>query len=206
MMSETVVIREPLCSDQRMSWTAIFVGALVGAGLGFLLNLFGIAIGLSILTQKDGAAALAVGGLLGFLIAVITSMVVAGYTAGYLGRTYCPKRNLGVLYGFTTWGVALILTAAVASHINHYVSTYSRAISGSTLLVFQSENKGANEAPLGVSPSLTDEHHNSTNVALTRTLACSAFILFGLFFMGALSTCIGAYWGMTFERSEMEHT
>ena len=121
MMSETVVIREPLCSDQRMSWTAIFVGALVGAGLGFLLNLFGIAIGLSILTQKDGAAALAVGGLLGFLIAVITSMVVAGYTAGYLGRTYCPKRNLGVLYGFTTWGVALILTAAVASHINHYV-------------------------------------------------------------------------------------
>jgi len=26
---------------KRISWTAIFIGALVGLGLGFLLNLFG---------------------------------------------------------------------------------------------------------------------------------------------------------------------
>ncbi|MBA2650910.1 MAG: hypothetical protein H0U73_01370, partial [Tatlockia sp.] len=31
----------------KISWSAIFSGALIGLGLGFLLQLFGIAIGLS---------------------------------------------------------------------------------------------------------------------------------------------------------------
>ncbi|CEK12169.1 hypothetical protein [Legionella hackeliae] len=52
-----------------------------------MLNLFGIAIGLSLFTlNQEGATVLAVGGLLGLLIGIIVSMLVAGYAAGYLGR------------------------------------------------------------------------------------------------------------------------
>jgi len=56
---------------KRISWTAIFVGAIVAVGLSFLLNLFGIAIGLSAFTlSTDGASVLAVGGLVGMIIGV----------------------------------------------------------------------------------------------------------------------------------------
>ena len=68
------------CLYKRMSWTAIFVGALIGTGLGFLLHLFGIAIGLSAFSlTPDGATAVAIGGIVGMLIGVIASMLAAGY-------------------------------------------------------------------------------------------------------------------------------
>jgi hypothetical protein len=69
----------------------------VGVGLSFLLNLFSIAIGLSLVTtSKEGIASLAIGGFLGLVISAIAAMFVAGTTSGYLGRSCCAKRNLGV--------------------------------------------------------------------------------------------------------------
>ena len=62
-------------------------------------------------------------------------MSVAGYTAGYLGRHSCSGCNLGILYGFTTWSVALLLTAIVTSHVGNYVSSYSNHISHSVTII-----------------------------------------------------------------------
>ncbi|KTD07643.1 hypothetical protein [Legionella jamestowniensis] len=187
---------------KRISWTAIFVGALVGVGLGFLLNLFGIAIGLSLFTlNQEGATVLAIGGLIGLLIGVIASMIVAGYAAGYLGRLYCPKRNLGILYGFTTWVISLILGAIMAGHMSSYVSTYTTHVSRAVATTQTT------------TPNVTrDETSNQTTTAPAGTavpanvspdsLAWGAFMIFVLFFIGAVSTCIGACWGMSCKRED----
>lgn len=113
-------------SARRISWTAIFTGAIVGIGLSFLLGLLGAAIGLSIVNMTTNRVGLlALSGSIGVLISIIISMLIAGFTAGYLGRLYCPHRNLGTLYGFTTWTIVLMLSAVLTTHMSAYVATYT---------------------------------------------------------------------------------
>lgn len=90
MVTKNVKINEPyygtLHLHNRISWSAILIGALVGIGLTFLLNLFCVAIGVSVFTVgNDGAIALVVDGIVSMLVGIIAAMVAAGYAAGYLG-------------------------------------------------------------------------------------------------------------------------
>ncbi|MDX1836354.1 hypothetical protein DIZ81_02020 [Legionella taurinensis] len=190
---------------KRISWTAIFVGALIGVGLGFLLTLFSMAIGLSLFTlSSNGAIVLAIGGFLGVVIGLIASMLTAGYAAGYLGRLYCPKRNLGIVYGFTTWTVALLLSAVAIGHISQYVANYPTAIPHSVkqMIPVVTANteavKPSASAPEAQKQAAAD---NSMRIDTSPSnLAWNGFVIFVLFFIGALSTCFGACWGMTCKR------
>ena len=207
MINEPLAIHESHCHVhpfQRICWSAIFVGALVGVGLGFLLNLFSIAIGLSVVTiNKEGAVALAIGGLIGVAIAVIASMITAGYAAGYLGRRYCPKRNLGILYGFITWSVALLLSATIMAHASQYVSAYAHTIAGPTVMISSPDTNGLRTLTVESTTSTVGKEQPVAKVIVSPgNLSCGAFILFGLFFIGALSTCVGACWAMTCERDD----
>jgi hypothetical protein len=188
---------------KRVSWSAIFAGALVGMGLGFLLNLFGFAIGLSAFTlNEQGAAVLAVGGLIGVIIAVIASMATAGYTAGFLGRLYCPHRNLGILYGFLTWSVALVLSAILAGHVSNFVGGYTTAAASSVNIT--SKNNMTPSVNVQSTPT-TGNAAGTQNVNVNttpRNLAWTAFIIFILFLIGAISACAGACWGMTCRRED----
>lgn len=88
---------------KRLSWSAIFFGALIALGLGFLLNLLGCAIGLSLFNlSNEGDIVISIGGLIGIITGLISSMILAGYATGYLSREYHPQRNLGIMYGFAT--------------------------------------------------------------------------------------------------------
>ena len=189
---------------KRICWAAIFVGALVGVGLSFLLNLFGIAIGLTTFTlSNDGAVVLAGGGLIGIIIGVIASMLAAGYAAGYLGRHYCPQRNLGILYGFTTWTVALLLSAIVATQVSAYVTSYANTISNSVFVVPNDQKGAAATITSDSTPALVDTNQNTTKVAVSPSdLAWGAFSVFALFFIGALASCGGACLGMSCKRDD----
>lgn len=205
MTKEPVIVPEHhhcLHTHKRISWSAIFIGALVAVGLGFLLNLFGLAIGLSAFTMSDaGASAVAVGGLLGILIGIIATMLAAGYAAGYLGRLYCPQRNLGILYGFSTWTLALILTALITLPLTHHVANYTKVTSPSVSIVTKkSMDTGNVVSAATVSPA--SHHQNIRQKAMnvtapTETMAWSVFCVFILFFVGALSSCFGSCWGMS---------
>lgn len=202
MAKESIaVVEHPHClhTYKRISWSAIIVGALVAVGLSFLLNLFGLAIGLSAFTMSDtGANVVAIGGLLGILIGIIASMLAAGYAAGYLGRLYCPKRNLGIVYGFSTWTLALILTALISVPLIHHAANYTRITTPSVAVV---TNKPAHSNKVvSASISSTPHQHSSSKTtdvsAPTKTVAWSVFCVFILFFISAVSCCFGACWGM----------
>ncbi|WP_419420592.1 hypothetical protein ACNVED_04625 [Legionella sp. D16C41] len=189
---------------KRISWSAVFVGALVGVGLGFLLNLFGIAIGLTAFTvnSNTGATAVAVGGLIGMLIGIIASMVAAGYTAGYLGRHYAPKRNTGIIYGFTTWTLSLLLSAIVTAHIGNYVSNYTNTMAHTGGSTVGAKNNTMATAANSLTATSTQAGNGGQNAvaASPESLAVSAFIVFALFFIGAIACCFGAVWGMNCKR------
>lgn len=185
---------------KRISWSAILAGALVGVGLGFLLNLFGVAIGLSAFSMTDGGpATLAVGGLLGIIISTIVAMYCAGFTSGYLGRLYVPRRNIGIIYGFTTWSVALILSAVLTTYVGTYVNTYSTSVTQQTVVVTTSPS---------TAKAVSSKKHSDEDVTTvtakeaTGGMAIGAFVVFVLFFIGALASCFGAHCGMTCRREE----
>lgn len=182
--------------DHCSPWSAIFIGAFIGVGLGFLLNLFYIAIGLSVFTvSQDGMITLAIGGLVGLAIGIIASMYTAGYAAGYLTRPHCHGRNLGVAYGFTTWCIALLITVFFTMHVGRFISSYSNFISNpSTIVITEDETAPAVSAK-------KEPHANNTAVVvsavkITNGLAMGAFLVFIFFCIGALSSCFGGYFGM----------
>lgn len=188
-----------LHSMRRISWSAIFAGALVAIGLGFLLHLFGMAIGITALSMgDDGAYMVTIGGLIGLIVGVIVSMLAAGYAAGYLGRLYCPSRNLGILYGFVTWSLALLLSAILASHASNYVANYTNNLSQTTVVGSGSDNSAA----VGTTTPDRTARPSASVKATPETLAWSAFVVFLLFFIGAFSTCVGAMWGMSCQRED----
>ncbi len=187
---------------KRISWTAILTGALVGVGLSFLLNLFGVAIGLSAFSMSEqGAASLAIGGLLGLVLSTIIAMYFAGFASGYVGRLYVPKRNMGTLYGFTTWSVAVILTALLTTHVGSYVDTYSTTVTQNSVMVTPSKAMPAKAAHA----SDAEDHQKMIAVTpreATSGIAIGAFIVFALFFVGALASCVGAHHGMSCKDKE----
>lgn len=187
---------------KRISWSAILIGALVALGLGFLLNLFGVAIGLSALSTDAGQTSIAIGGFLGLLIGTIATMFVAGYTAGYLGRLYSPRQNIGVVYGFGTWTLALVLAALVSTPFANYLASYSNltavvAAEGQQVIGGETTGETAQTTPqnqfqnMNISPSM---------------VTWISFMAFLLFFIGALSCCFGAYWGMSREIGDYNYT
>lgn len=176
---------EPHCKG--ISWSAVFVGAIVGLGLSLLLNLLGIAIGLSTFTfSKEGATLLAIGGIIGIIIGIIIAMLAAGYAAGYLGRIYCANSQLAIIYGFLTWCIALILSAILIGHVGNYAATYNNPTTN----------------PISISLQNAQSQQN-TNISIAEVkhvihgFAWSAFTIFAFFLIGAVAACLGAYWAMS---------
>jgi hypothetical protein len=92
--------RQPVLS--RVSWGAIFAGAMVALALYFLLTLLGAAVGLSVggrvrpETLGTGAAAWAI-------LATVLSLFAGGYVASQC--SVGENRFEAVLYGVIVWGV-----------------------------------------------------------------------------------------------------
>lgn len=187
------------CRPKSFSWSAIFAGAFVGIGLTFLLNLFCVSIGLSIVkTSTEGVTALAVGSFIGLLISIIVAMFAAGMTAGYLARPFCFKRNLGILYGFIAWCLALILGVILATHMTRYVTSYTEYVNNRPAVVSVVNN---DVSPAVSVAAKTKAKTNQSDVTVNaqkavNNLGYSAFVVFVLFFVGALSSCFGGHCGM----------
>jgi hypothetical protein len=192
-----------MCHFHRVSWTAVLVGALTGVGLSFLLNLFGMAIGLSLVTtSKDGMISLAVGGFIGLVIGAIAAMFTAGFAAGYLGRPYCIKRNLGVVYGFTAWCLTLVLTVLLTMHMGRNVAYYSNFVANPTTLEMTSDIDVP--AVAGGSTSSSSSSIASDEQKATNTLGYKTLLIFILFFVSAIASCFGGHYGMVDKEDRCE--
>lgn len=184
MMTQTKVIH---CNECKcFSWKPVIAGAFIAIGLTFLLNLFGVAIGLTAFgTNDQGTETLAFGGLFATALGVIVSMFATGWLTGYLGRNYCTERHLGAIYGFLAWCLALIITVFLAARVQEYINFYGHFISG-TASSFQASNQVATVSTT-VSP---------------KGLIISTYIIFVLFFLSAFACSLGGHCGMRHKLKE----
>lgn len=177
----------PHLKSHCICWSSIIIGAFVAVGLGFLLNVFGMAIGLSAFTNTDNVLSLAIGGFVGMLIGVVASLFFAGWLTGYLARNFCSNQRIGLVYGLATWCLALILTLLLASYASHFIAmTYQSMFNPSYSVMTSMADKSAANI-IGMTSAKLD---TSTKMGI------SLFLTFVLFFIGAVSCCFGGYCGI----------
>lgn len=187
MINEVGLHEHPVGSC--ISFKAILAGAFVAIGLGFLLNLFGTAIGLSAFTMgPNGSLVTVVGGFIGLVVGVFVTQLAAGFVAGYLGATAHHRRHLGIIYGFTTWSVALVLSAFIIGNVSQYTTAYTHMV-GPVAEGGQSKAEASNAKAM---KAKSGEATQEIATADAASLARAAFSVFALFFIGALSACMGA--------------
>jgi len=93
----------------RISWGAIFAGAVVALAVQLVLTLVGGAIGLATLNPATGqtpsSTTLGIGAAIWLVISSLIALFIAGYVAGRLGGTFN-----GWLHGLATWATVTTLT------------------------------------------------------------------------------------------------
>lgn len=95
---------------KRVSWGAIFAGAVVAAVLHFLLYLLGVGIGLETFdpeTEGDSVSGFGIGQGVWLVVSGLIALFAGGWVAGRLAGM--PRRVDGALHGLVTWAVGTIL-------------------------------------------------------------------------------------------------
>lgn len=198
-------VNDHCCNINCLSWTAIIVGALVAVGLSFLLNLFGVAIGLSAYTtSKVGITTLAIGEFFGMAIGIMVVMFFAGWISGYLGRAHCINRHFGTLYGLTTWCLALMMSAILVTYLGDFVNKQHNAFINANETVLKMTSNVASSSKTSDKIMTKTDTKADTARMLSRqdkekaanTIGKSLLLTFLLFFVGAVTCCYGGYVGM----------
>jgi hypothetical protein len=93
----------------RISWGAVFAGAIIALATQIVLALIGMAIGLATLNPATGdspsGTALGTGAAIWLVISSLVSLFIGGYIAARLAG-----RFNGWLHGLVTWGTLTLLT------------------------------------------------------------------------------------------------
>jgi hypothetical protein len=195
-----------IVSFKCMSWTGIIAGALIAVGLSFLFSLFGAGIGLAAFhTTPEGATTMAIGGYIGMVIGTIAIMYLAGWVAGYCGRTSCcSSQCIGAVYGITAWCLALVVMVILATQTTQFISGNLYSITNHQITNDQLFNNV--KLPM-ITESIYSTPNNDTlqkvsvniNViddADRKLLSMSLLLTFALFFIGAISSALGGYCGI----------
>lgn len=197
-------VHDHYCNVNCLSWTAIFAGTLIAVGLSFLLNLFGVAIGLSAYTTSTvGITTLAIGEFFGMAIGIMVIMFFAGWVSGYLGRVHCVNRHFGTLYGLTTWCLTLVLSAVLVSHFGDFVNKqHSAFINANETVLKMSPNAAASKSSVETAihtvakMNTTQDSSRHDKEQAANTMGKSLLLMFLLFFVGAITCSYGGYVGM----------
>jgi hypothetical protein len=104
----------------RISWGAVFAGAVVAVTVGTMLNVLGLAIGATTIDptaagESPAASTLGIAGGIWLLVANLIGLAVGGYVAARLSGT--ADGTDGILHGLSVWAVGFLLSAVLLGNI-----------------------------------------------------------------------------------------
>lgn len=124
----------------HVDWPAIFVGAAMAAAISFVLNTFGSAIGLSVVSPFDqdgtGGLGLLIATALWILWVTVSSFMAGAYATGRLRRraydaTPHESDIRDGIHGLAVWAVGVLVGALIfAAGVDTAVRTGAQALSG----------------------------------------------------------------------------
>ena len=131
---------------KRVSWGAIFAGAVVAVVVQFLLNLLGLGIGLTTLEfvgGDDSAGGFGMAQGIWTVISALIALFSGGWVAGRLAGM--PRKTDGMLHGVVTWALTTLLTLYLLT------TGVGAIVSGATSLLGQGINLAGQGISQGVS-------------------------------------------------------
>lgn len=191
-MQNTLMKETKMEKIRVFSWTAVWVGALVGVGLNFLFNLMSLAIGMSIFSQQtNDTISFSSLGVIGFILVAVISMFMTGWIAGKLTIISSVRKYWGCVYGFTAWCLCLIITIILLMNMIQFTQFHSNFTSKNLTAI-----KITNQIPM-----LT-ESEGSNSETNRRLISLNAYVTFIFFLIGACSSTVGGYVGFQVKKDE----
>ena len=98
-------------ANSGLSWSAIFGGWLIAAGMAFLLYVVGLAVGFAAFDPYN-AAATAKGIGIGTALWIVLTGTVSSFLGGMFASWFDGKADptVGALHGITVWGLSLAVS------------------------------------------------------------------------------------------------
>lgn len=124
-----------LTAVTRISWGAIFAGAIIAVVMQFLLNLLGLGVGLTTFEftgNDDSAGGFGMAQGIWTIISALIALFAGGWVAAHLAGM--PRRTDGILHGAVTWALTTLLTLYILT------TGVGAIVSGTTSLLSQGMN------------------------------------------------------------------
>ena len=119
-------------SQARISWGAVFAGAIVALAIGLMLNVLGAAVGATLVDatarETPNASSFGIGAGIWLLVSNLIGLGVGGYTAARLSGT--ASNTDATLHGMALWAASFLISAVLLGNLVSGVA--STAASGMT--------------------------------------------------------------------------
>lgn len=119
----------------RISWGAIFAGAVIALAIGLMLNVLGAAVGATMVdattNQTPQASTLGIGAGLWLLVSNLIGLAIGAYAAARLSGT--ADGTDGTLHGMAVWGTTFLISAVILG--NAIAGLASTAVTGASSVV-----------------------------------------------------------------------
>jgi hypothetical protein len=103
----------------RVSWGAVFAGAVIAITIGLMLNALGAGVGATTVDATGRgtpfASSLGIGAAIWILVASLIGLAVGGYVAARLSGT--SDNTDGTLHGLAVWGTTFLISAALLGNL-----------------------------------------------------------------------------------------
>jgi hypothetical protein len=164
----------------RVSWGAVFAGAVVALTIGLMLNSLGAGVGAitvdATARATPSASTFGIGAAIWLLISNLIGLAVGGYVAARLSGT--SDNTDGTLHGLAVWGTSFLISAVLLGNL--VLGAASTATTGATNLlggaaqgagsaVSAVGQQAANRADTGTLQSATQGVVNRVQGALSGT-------------------------------------
>jgi hypothetical protein len=101
---ETVQTKDVLPVRSRVSWGAVFAGAVVALAVYLLLSMLGVALGLTLTSQNSvGERELNVGAAIWAIVTTLLALFLGGWVTSQC--TVGENKSEAIIYGVLLWGV-----------------------------------------------------------------------------------------------------
>ena len=168
----------PVVPAQRISWGAVFGGAVLSVGIWILLEVLGFAIGLSVAHPVGSLRGIGIGAGIWTLIAPLVALFIGGIVAGRLAGFV--DRFGGALHGGVMWALTMMFALALMGGVGRALMS------------------GATPAAAGTVDQL---RANATSV--TTQTGHALFWVFGALLLALVSSVLGATVGVSRRQVEV---
>jgi hypothetical protein len=115
IMTEDITAGRQFDTWRPLSWSAIFLGAILALAISASLHILGIGVTANLVDTNNNAsdALITVGGVSGiwFLVATAISLFIGGFVASSLGHAFSGGR--ATIYGLGVWALTTLVSIVV---------------------------------------------------------------------------------------------